>query len=138
MFGFLMVQNVSNATPVKEDYKSVSSYLVSKSTPNDIVLVSAPFTIYPLQYYYKGSAVVVTIPEWDVYTTQTIPAFTTSNLEQQLKKYENNFDNMYIILSYDQGYEKKIKEYLDNHYKRLELKKFSPGLELRKYQLKYE
>jgi hypothetical protein len=138
MFGFLMIQNISNATPVKEDYKSVSSYLVSKSSPRDVIFVSAPFTIYPLEYYYKGTAVVVTIPEWDVYKTQTIPPFSIKSLEAQLDKYDKNYDNMYVVLSYDQGYEKKLKNYLDMHYKRLELRKFSPGLELRKYQLKYD
>lgn len=138
MFGFLMLQNFSNATPVKEDYKSVSSYLFNKTSPNDVVLVTAPFTIYPLDYYYKGSAVVVTIPEWDVYNTQSIPPFSIENLEKQLDKYENSYDNMYVVLSYDQGYEDDLKKYLDNNYKRLELKNFSPGLELRKYQLKYE
>ena len=138
MFSFVVIQNISNSTPVKENYEGVVRYLNTHVTPSDIVAISTPFTIYPIEYYYTGSATIVTIPLWDVYKSGSIPPYTTAKLATQMKSYASVYQDIYVVLSYDQGYEASIKKYLDTHYQRKLLKEFSPGLELREYKLLYE
>lgn len=137
MFGALLFQNISNSTPVKENYEEVTAYLNKNASTDDIIAISSPFTIYPIEYYYKGSAVITTIPYWNRYTAGNIPSYTTSNLVKQVKDYEKTYQNIYVVLSYDQGYEDDIKKYMENNYQRVYIKNFSPGLELREYKLRY-
>ncbi len=42
---------------------------------------------------------------------------------------------MYVILSYDQGYEKEFKTYLDNNFEQVNERDFSPDLTLYQYKL---
>ena len=130
-------QTLSSQTPVKEDYEGVSQYLDNNATPSDIIAVSSPFTIYPMEYTYRGTTRISTIPKWNRYTSGSIPPYTIKNLQIQLKDYESQYKNLFVVLSYNQGYENSIKNYLDNHYQRTMLKKFSPNLELRVYKLRY-
>jgi len=134
----LVYQNSSSDTPVKEDYRDVDRYLSTHAQPSDIIAVSAPFTIYPVEYGYTGYAGIVTIPEWDRYEEGSIPKFTLANLEKQIKKYKASYTHIYIVLSYNQGYQQTIVDYMDKYFAREELTKFSPGLEVREYRLRYE
>jgi uncharacterized membrane protein len=136
--GLAFVQNISASTPVKEDYVSVAEYLSQNATPKDIVVVSAPFTVYPIEYSYEGSARISTIPDWDRYVTGAIPAFDEKKMVTQIDGYKKQYKKIYMVLSYDQGYEDKIRQYMDTHYEMYRLKKFSPGLELRVYVLRYD
>ncbi|MGI8420582.1 MAG: glycosyltransferase family 39 protein [Candidatus Levyibacteriota bacterium] len=137
MFILLVYQNIATTTPLKENYAGVANYLQSYATASDIVAVSAPFTIYPIEYTYQGNTKIETIPKWDRYTQGGIPAYSQSQFKAQLASYQSQYLHLFVVLSYDQGYEKNIKDYLDMHYKRLRLKEFSPGLEVREYQLRY-
>jgi hypothetical protein len=132
------VQNISASTPVKEDYVSVAEYLSANATAKDIIVVSAPFTVYPIEYSYEGRARISTIPNWDRYTSGAIPAFDEQNMQQQIQTYKGQYKKIYVVLSYDQGYEKKIRSYMDQNYELTKVKKFSPGLELRVYVLRYD
>jgi mannosyltransferase len=135
----LMVnQNVSASTPVKEDYKEATNYLNENTTPNDIVKVSSPFTIYPIEYYYTGPASITTIPEWDRFAHGPIPPYSESAFKKVLDNDKKIYSNVYIVLSYNQGYEKSITNYMDKHYQRKTIKTFSPGLQIREYQLRYK
>jgi uncharacterized membrane protein len=62
MFGFLLYQFSSTAIPVKEDYRSIAQYLAKEAKPDDIIAVTAPFTVYPIEYSYSGIARIDTIP----------------------------------------------------------------------------
>ena len=137
MFALLVYQNIATTTPLKENYEGAAHYLEAHATPSDIVAVSAPFTIYPIEYTYQGNTKIETIPLWDRYSHGAIPAYSQGNLISQLKSYQTQYDHLFVVLSYDQGYENNIKQYLDNHYKQLDKKEFSPGLEVREYQLRY-
>lgn len=133
----LFYQTTSAQTPVKEDYKGAAMYLQQHISTQDIIVVSSPFTIYPLEYSYSGSAAIDTIPQWDNYSAGAIPPFSEKNMQQQINKYKTQYQNMYIVLSYDQGYEKKVRNYLDTHFQLLDHKTFSPGLQIRVYKLRY-
>lgn len=138
MFAFLLNQGISSYTPVKEDYKGVSEYLSQTATPQDIVAVSAPFTVYPIEYMYTGKSHIVTIPEWDRYEAGPIPAYSDTALQKQMSRYQKQYADIFLVLSYDQGYESRVRRYFDKHYQLLDHKQFSPGLEARKYKLRYD
>lgn len=134
----LLNQNISNNTPVKEDYLGVASYLEQHATGSDVIAVSAPFTIYPIAFTYSGQASIATIPQWDMYSHGAIPSFSLPSMQQQLATYSQEYNRIYVVLSYDQGYQSKIQNYMDTHYKRIEKQQFSPGLEVDAYQLRYD
>jgi mannosyltransferase len=139
VMGFLSIyQDTSAMTPVREDYSSVATYLTTYTTPRDIIAVSAPFTVYPIEYTYQGQARISTIPEWDRYLEGQIPTFDEGKLDKQIEDYKKQYVRIYLVLSYDQGYEKKIRDYMDTHYEIYKVLKFSPGLEVRSYILRYD
>jgi hypothetical protein len=138
IFGFLLYQSVSAESPIKEDYVDVTRYVSKTARPQDVVLVTSPFTIYPIEYSYTGKTRIETIPEWKRYDVGAIPPFSIKNLETQLKKYKERYNYMYVVFSYDQGYEKQLKDYLDKNYARKDLRKFSETIELRVYKLRYK
>lgn len=133
-------QNISAATPVKEDYAGVDTYLSEHTTAKDIIAVSAPFTVYPIEYGYNGQARIDTIPQWNRYDEKSIgiPAYSDANLQKQIENYKKQYRRVFIVLSYDQGYEEKIRTYMDNHYELYKTQRFSPGLEMRSYILRYD
>ncbi|MBC7459279.1 glycosyltransferase family 39 protein, partial [Candidatus Saccharibacteria bacterium] len=59
------VQVTSPNTPVKEDYRDAVQYLEKNARSSDVIVLAAPFTIYPIEYYYKGAAKLTTQPIWD-------------------------------------------------------------------------
>ncbi|MCL4384304.1 glycosyltransferase family 39 protein [Patescibacteria group bacterium] len=134
----LNFQDTSAMTPVKESYREVDKYLVTHATPHDIIAVSAPFTVYPIEYYYGGLARIDTIPHWNRYVQGPIPPFTTNELVSQLKDYAKVYDNIYLVLSYDQGYQGKIVDYMDHHYQRLKSMEFPASIDIRVYKLRYD
>ncbi len=138
LLGLLIYQNTVAASPVKEDYQSVANYLNQEVTPKDIITLSAPFTIYPIEYYYRGYARIATIPEWDRYAQGAIPGFSQQGLESQINTYKSQYIRIFVVLSYDQGYESQIRNYFENNFQRIDFKQFSPGLELRVYRLRYD
>ncbi|MBX4189852.1 glycosyltransferase family 39 protein [Candidatus Parcubacteria bacterium] len=133
----LIQQGFSAYTPVKENFKEATDYLNENAQPQDIVAISAPFTIYPIEYYYRGPAAVTTIPDWDRFDPGAIPAFSLSDLEAEINNMKDHHDRIWVLLSYDQGYQSDVEDYFDNHFKRLEQLEFSPGLSLSLYQLRY-
>ena len=134
----LVIQIQSVATPVKENYEQVTAYINTHAGPQDTIIVSTPFTLYPIEYYYRSSAVLATLPIWDRYATGPIPAFSADELPAQVATLTSGYQEAWLILSYDQGYEMTIKDYFDQHYRMLSAKHFSPGLDLYVYQLRYD
>ena len=130
-------QTVSASTPVKENYRQVDDYLNAHAAPSDIIAVSAPFTIYPLEYYYTGDCQISTLPIWDRYAHGPIPAFRASALPGEVSKLIAGHQNIWLVLSYDQGYNAAIKLYFDTHFQRLYDRTFSPGLSLMEYKVTY-
>ncbi len=137
MFVSLVYQNISITTPVKKNYKGVASYLEQQATPSDIIAVSAPFTVYPIEYSYQGNTKIVTIPLWNRFAQGAIPPFTQAKLVSQITSYQKQYIHIFVVLSYNQGYNTDIQQYMDTHYKRVANIIFSPGLTVSEYQLRY-
>jgi uncharacterized membrane protein len=138
MVFMLLFEVWSPTTPVKENYASAVAYLNAHTTPQDTIIISAPFTIYPVQYYYRGSAPISTLPAWNRFDFGPVPSFNAADLPSQASQATGSSQNAYLLLSYDQGYEKNIKSYFDSHYQMLEKQNFSSDLNLYVYKLRYD
>lgn len=132
------LQITSAATPVKENYRQASEYLEQNSSARDVIIISAPFTIYPIEYYYGGQASLTTLPIWNRYQDEPLPQFKEDELAAQADKLLGNHQQAWVLLSYDQGYRETIRAYFENKYQRVGRRKFSPDLELYVYQLRYD
>lgn len=135
MAGTLAHQTYSRTTPAKEEYAGAAQYLEQHAHAQDAALVTAPFTIYPLEYYYRGAAKLGTIPDWDRSVFGPIPTFSVEGLEAQLNTLKKDHRNVWVVMSYDQGYAEQIRSYLDEHFPRIATEQFSAGLALYGYAL---
>lgn len=131
-------QNTNAKTPVKENYERAAQYLQDKTDLTDIIAVTAPFTIYPIEYYYKGNTTLITIPAWERYQGKSIETYSLDSFKATLESLKDRYDTIYMIFSYDQGYEKEMKDHMDNHYERLDLQQVSEGIEIRVYKIRYD
>ena len=138
MAGMLVIQTVSAHTPVKEDYLGATNYITAHGGADDAVAVTAPFTIYPVVYYYRGPANIQTIPAWDRTKSGPIPAYSDANLAKQFNDMQTKYHAVWVLFSYDQGYEQKVMLYLDTHFAVMEQKSFPNGLVLKEYRLRYD
>jgi mannosyltransferase len=134
----LMVEIVNANTPVKENYREASEYLSRYAAAQDVIAVSAPFTVYPLEYYYRGPAEIETIPLWNRLQYGSIPNFDESKLSAEVDQIKDNHEVLWLLLSYNQGYEEKIRLYFDTHFEKLVSVNFSPELNLYAYRLRYD
>ena len=134
MLGF---QTVSDRVPVKEDYRAAAEWLNVHASPQDVVVVSAPFTVYPIEYYYTGPARLETLPIWDRTVSGAIPAFDPATLPQQVSELGKQHRYAYVILSQDQGYQEEIRQYYERNFQRVTQVQLSPGLSLQAYQMSY-
>jgi hypothetical protein len=131
------VQATSSGTPVKEDYRQAAMDINSSIQPQDVVVLSAPFTIYPFEYYYRGDAQIATLPNWNRSQAGSIPAFDRAKLPGQVAELNKNHRYIYLLLSQDQGYEDTIYQYYLTNFKQISRKTYSPGLTLYVYQVGY-
>lgn len=131
----LVHQTTAADTPVKENFREASLYISDHASAQDVVALSAPFTLYPFQYYYHGVASVVTIPEWNWYAPGAIPPFTEDGFMKEVSDMKGNYREAWLLLSYDQGYQQTIRVYFDSNFERLASQEFSPGLSLYVYRL---
>jgi hypothetical protein len=130
-------QNSSKSTAVREDYRGVNQYLSQNVSGRDLIVVSAPFTIYPIEYHYLGPARIVTLPEWDRFS-QAMPGFDEQQMIDQIKSYQGVYEKVYFVLSYDQGYEEKITNHLASNYQLLDEIAFRPSIDVLIYKFRYD
>lgn len=138
MIGMMMVEISNPTTPVKENYAEAVAFLNQHAAPQDIVVVSVPFTLYPVEYYYRGAAPMATLPQWNQYAHGAIPSYSPETLPQEVTELAGAHQNLWLLQSYDQGYNEEVKQYFDSNYHLLLSQNFSPGLNLYKYQLRYD
>jgi mannosyltransferase len=138
MLAALIVEIVSPATPIKENYREAAAYLAATSTPQDIIILSAPFTVYPMEYYYRGPTEIATLPIWNRLAAGSIPAFDAAKLPSEVDTLKSSHERAWVLLSYDQGYEEQIRLYFEKNYQRIDYKEFSPGLKLYGYRWRYD
>ena len=138
MLVFLGIEASSATTPVKENYRDATAYLEANASARDIIAVSAPFTIYPVEYYYRGPAELSTLPIWNRLASGPMPPYDEEKLPEQIALLKGSHQTLWLLQSYDQGYEEKLRVYLDTHFERTSALKFSKGLHLYSYKLRYD
>jgi hypothetical protein len=132
------IQAVSPNTPVKENYEQAVEYIDANAGASDVVVLSAPFTIYPVEYYYKGAAKLTTQPIWDRFNSGAVPGYDPSKVAEETKENVGSYQHAFLMLSYDQGYNLKLKDYYDAHYQRIASHDFSPNLSVYEYKIRYD
>ncbi|MDE2116286.1 MAG: glycosyltransferase family 39 protein [Patescibacteria group bacterium] len=138
MLSMLVVQAIEPLSPVKEDFRDAAGFVSASATPSDLFVVSAPFITYPVEYYYHGAARLSTFPEWDRYLPNAqIQPFSLNDLAQTTQSWQQVYERVFFLLGYDQGYNEKIRLFMDEHYQRVFTQTFSPGLTLYVYKLRY-
>jgi mannosyltransferase len=128
----------SSSNPVKENYKSAVEYLNTHAKAQDIVVVSAPFTIYPVEYYYRAPAQLTTLPIWDRFVAANAPTYSPRRLPTEVATLTASHEHLYLLLSYNQGYEKDLKSYFENRYPTIYKHTFSTDLTLYEFQVSYK
>jgi uncharacterized membrane protein len=136
--GLLAVQVLSPQTPVKEDYSVAVEYLNQNATARDVIVVAAPFTIYPTEYYYTGAAKLTTQPIWNRFERGAVPGYNKDTVKAETDKNVLPYQYAYLMLSYDQGYNEKLKTYYDSRFERVSTKGFSDGLTIYRYKIRYD
>ncbi len=131
----LIVQVKAADNPAKENYEGAAQYLSSHTSPQDVIVISAPFTVYPVEYYYDGPSGMVTLPLWNRFVFGAIPKFSEQQLPAEVDQVKAGHERVFLLLSYDQGYEQKIKTYFDTHFPKIYEENFSPKLNLYVYQI---
>lgn len=132
------IQVSSPNTPVKEDYKDAVMYLNERAAGTDVIVLSAPFTIYPVEYYYDGPAKLTTQPIWDRFSSGAVPAYDEEKVAAETQANVESYQKVWLVLSYDQGYNDTLKKYYDDHFERLAEERFSPGLTVYEYRIRYD
>ncbi|HEX8227147.1 MAG TPA: glycosyltransferase family 39 protein [Candidatus Saccharimonadales bacterium] len=130
-------QYTSAETPVKEDFKTAAADIGRDARASDIVVLSAPFSVYPFNYYYDGDAKVTTLPLWDRTVPGPLPAFDKGKLDAQAKQLNDNHQYVYLLLSSDQGYQEDIFQYYEQRFENTASYRYSPDLELQVYRVGY-
>lgn len=130
-----VVQGANPDTPVDEDYRAASRLVEENATPQDVVVLSSAFTVYPFEYYYDGSAQMATLPLWD--REDAAPAFDSAELPEQVASLTEGHQYVYLLLSYDQGYEEDVFQYFERNFEQSASYEPSPGLRLLVYRVGY-
>ncbi|MEI4270956.1 glycosyltransferase family 39 protein [Klenkia sp. LSe6-5] len=128
------VQATSPDNPVEEDYRTAAT-LAGEAGPRDVVVVSSPFTIYPFEYYYDGPARVTTLPEWD--RVEAAPPFDAATLPEEAEALVDGHQYVYLVLSYDQGYQDDVYQYFAGRYEQVAAHEPSDGLQVLVYRVGY-
>lgn len=136
--GLFAIQVSSPDTPVKENYRGAIEYLSENASSKDVIIVSAPFTIYPTEYYYEGTAKVTTQPIWNRFEQGSVPAFNEQKLPDEVKQNTDSYQRAWLMLSFDQGYNEKIRQYYDTHFERTSEREFSKDLWVYSYKIRYD
>jgi mannosyltransferase len=130
-------QVISDDNPAIENYRGAVEYVSLNVTPRDVVVVSPPYTIYPVQYYYNGVSKVLTMPVWDR-SDPIIPELTYERLKQDSTYIQHGHYRIFHITTLDLDGGPEAKEYFDMHYTKLDQKRLSKYIWVEVYQAEYE
>jgi len=132
-----VIQTISSTNPVRESYYQVTQDIERSATPSDVVALSSPFTVYPFEYYYDGPTQVKTLPNWDRKQQGSVPPYNAEQIDDQVNSLKKGHDKIYLLLSYDQGYEENLRNYFANRYELLSQTDYTPSMKLLVYRVGY-
>jgi mannosyltransferase len=139
-FGALMLslynQRVSDEVPPKENYREAVRYVNEETNSRDIVVVSPPYTLFPVQYYYQSPTKLTTMPIWDK-SELNLPQVTPERLKDDSTLIQEGHRRIFLIATLDLTGGYSVQEYLDLSYTRLERRQFSKFIWVSVYQAEY-
>ncbi len=129
-------QKKNPENPARENYRDAVAYVNSVATDRDVIVVSPPYTLYPVYYYYDLPNKVVSMPIWDK-RELSLPPLTPQNLETDSTLIQEGHRRIFLIttLNLAGGYD--VERYLDLNYTRLDKKQFSKFVWVETYQAEY-
>ncbi len=137
LIGFsLFNQFESSEVPTKENYRGAAVFVSKNATPRDVVVLSPPYTLYPIYYYYTGLAKVRTLPLWTM-EPGPIPHIQDATLEQDFTRIKANHQRVFLVATLNLEDSQKAKDYLDSNYKKLASYQFSKFIWVYVYQVGY-
>jgi mannosyltransferase len=120
-----------------ESYREAVAYVNENVKINDVVAVSPPYTVFPVQYYYTNLNVpLTTLPVWDR-TELNLPEPSEDRISSDVKSFQEIHPKVFIISTTNLAGGKEVLDYMDHHYKKTDEKVLSPDVVLSVYQLKY-
>ncbi|MEX0930377.1 MAG: glycosyltransferase family 39 protein [Candidatus Paceibacterota bacterium] len=135
MLTTLTVEAFHPQTPVRENFREAVADINREATERDMIVLSAPFTVYPFDYYYTGNSGVYTIPPWNRYRGEALPSFSEEDMDALMRQNAPWRDRVWLLVSFDQGYQDKVEHYFDNSFTQIDHRVYSPGLELYVYEV---
>jgi mannosyltransferase len=111
-------------------------FVQSNATSRDVVVVSPPYTLFPVQYYYSGNSKVLSMPIWDR-TELLLPEATPERLKADSTYIQQGHRRIYLIVTLDLDEGHDVKQYLDHNYTKLDQVQFSKHLWVEVYQAEY-
>lgn len=138
ILGMFGLQMTSPQNPVREDYESAAQFIEQDATFNDVIAVTSPFTAYPFEYYYDGSSQIRTLPAWDRQNVGSLPTFDSERLPEEVDQLIDGHDHIYLLTSFDQGYEDEIVTYFTNRYERTHFERYSEDMALYVFKVGYK
>ncbi len=133
-----VLQMTSPLNPVREDYKQAANYIESRSSFNDAIVLTSPFTVYPFEYYYNGDNQIRTLPLWNRQDPGGIPAFDSKKLAVEVEQLKKGHDYIYLLASNDQGYQDEVVNYFVNRYEQTHKQEYSEDMTLYVFRVGYD
>lgn len=137
MLGFSVYNQFTNSDiEAKENYRGAVSYINNFATPRDIVAVSPPYTLFPVQYYYSSTTRLSTLPFWDR-RQLNLPAPSAEEIKNTTTKLKDGHRRIFLLSTANLYGADNVKYYMDHNYTRLQVLQFSPNVWLYIYQAEY-
>ncbi|KKS17300.1 MAG: Membrane protein-like protein [candidate division WWE3 bacterium GW2011_GWA1_41_8] len=129
-------QVLSPDIPTKENYREAVEFVNNNSTNRDVVVVSPPYTLYPVYYYYNNPSKLISMPVWDR-TQLNIPEINDERLKEDSTMIQQGHKRIFLIATLDLAGGYTVQNYLDLNYTRLEKHQFSKFVWVSVYQAEY-
>lgn len=138
MFVFLAIQVQVRADPVDAGYSGVASFVAERALISDVIAVSPPVAVFPVEFYYSGPSDVVTIPNWNYANPDSVPRYREIHLEEQLSILDNEYQYLYLITTDSPAYTATVRSVLERRYETIGSRHFSPDITLTVFRFQYD
>ena len=132
----LTIQFTSKDIPVRENYREAISYIEENAGPRDIIVLSPAYTMFPFQYYYKGSSKVESVPIWNK-KKGAIPETTVERVQEDAQILQKGHSRMFLLITMNLTGTDVVKNYFDTNYTKLDKRQFSKDIWVHVYQAEY-
>ncbi len=131
----LFNQQLNPASPLRENYRALTSYLQQNLQIQDLIALTPPYIQYPFQYYYQDWGRWITVPYWER-QQGAIPPLDSEHLRATDDKIRRSgHRRLWLITSEELPGSKKARQYFDQHYYPLQRQQFSAFLWLHLYEI---